>query len=323
MSLTLVVLVSRALRAAEGLEPLAITLDSPRIVIGRGEGCDVRLPDLGVSHRHASIRQRGPELVIVDEGSTNGTVVEGVRLGAQSPQTLRNGDKIRVGRVWLEVRMDASLPAPQPALAAEALALELVARGLVAQDEDGRPRIMVSDGPAAGSSLTLSDPSRRVVIGKAKEADLVIDDSALARRHVEVGQRGKEVVVRDAGAPSPALLDGTPLGRGDTVWRAGKLLTVGSSSLSLAHPALEALLEIERGEGERLRPEDVDEAPAEPEPTPSEPAAAEVAAPTPAPPPAVVRVDERAGWNLTDGAVVLVAIGVLAVSLVGLYWLFQ
>lgn len=322
MSLTLVVLVSRDLRAAEGLEPLAITLDSPRIVIGRGEGCDVRLPDLGVSHRHASIRQRGPELVIVDEGSTNGTVVEGISLGAQSPQTLRNGDKIRIGRVWLEVRIDASLAAAQPALAAEALALELVARGLVAQNEEGRPLITVNDGPGAGTTLALTDPSRRVVIGKAKEADLVIDDGALARRHVEVGQRGREVVVRDAGAPSPALLDGTPLGRGDTVWRVGKVLTVGPCNLSIAHPALEALLEIERGDDERLRPEDVDDAPAEPEPTPPEPST-EVAAPTPAPPPAVVRADDRAGWNLTDGAVVLVAIGVLAVSVVGLYWLFQ
>ena len=41
-------------------DPLpSITFDAPRVVLGRGEGTDVRLPDPSVSHRHASLRQRG------------------------------------------------------------------------------------------------------------------------------------------------------------------------------------------------------------------------------------------------------------------------
>ena len=60
MALTIV------LRAAGGegpkRDPMALTFDAPRVVIGRGEGCEVRLPDPSVSHRHASIRQRGAVL---------------------------------------------------------------------------------------------------------------------------------------------------------------------------------------------------------------------------------------------------------------------
>ena len=69
MALTIVV------RSGDSDSPPSITFDAPRIVIGRGESCEVRLPDPSVSHRHASIRQRGSDYLVVDEGSTNGTFV--------------------------------------------------------------------------------------------------------------------------------------------------------------------------------------------------------------------------------------------------------
>src|SRR3954447_20325741 len=97
----------------EGAE-LSLTLDAPRLIIGRGEGCEVRLPDPSVSHRHASIRQRGTEYVVIDEGSSNGTFVGPVRLSAQAPRVLRHRDLIRVGRIWLEVRVEQALPTVNP-----------------------------------------------------------------------------------------------------------------------------------------------------------------------------------------------------------------
>ena len=45
--------------SSEAAPELSLAFDTPRLVIGRGDGCDVRLPDPSVSHRHASIRQRG------------------------------------------------------------------------------------------------------------------------------------------------------------------------------------------------------------------------------------------------------------------------
>jgi pSer/pThr/pTyr-binding forkhead associated (FHA) protein len=50
-------------------EALRLTFDAPRIVIGRSDGCEVRLPDPSVSARHASIRSRGSEYLLVDENS--------------------------------------------------------------------------------------------------------------------------------------------------------------------------------------------------------------------------------------------------------------
>src|SRR5262245_23419289 len=110
MALTVVV------RSGDLPAPAAITFDAPRIVIGRGEGCEVRLPDPSISHRHASIRQRGTDYVIIDEGSTNGTFVGPVRLSAQAPRMIRSGELIRVGRVWLEVRIEHTAISPNPQL---------------------------------------------------------------------------------------------------------------------------------------------------------------------------------------------------------------
>src|SRR5262249_5035608 len=84
MALTIVI------RSGDTRTRAQITFDAPRVVIGRGDGCEVRLPDPSVSHRHASIRQRGSEYVLIDEGSSNGTFVGPVRLSAQAPRVIRH-----------------------------------------------------------------------------------------------------------------------------------------------------------------------------------------------------------------------------------------
>ena len=59
-------------------------LAKPRVILGRGAGCDIQLPDSEVSRRHAMLEIRGEEATISDLGSTNGTYVEGVRIESTS-----------------------------------------------------------------------------------------------------------------------------------------------------------------------------------------------------------------------------------------------
>jgi pSer/pThr/pTyr-binding forkhead associated (FHA) protein len=107
------------IRSGDLATPASITFDAPRIVIGRGEGSEVRLPDPSVSHRHASIRQRGSDYVVVDEGSTNGTFVGGVRLSPQAPRVVRHGELVRVGRVWLGLNIEPALATANPQAGAD------------------------------------------------------------------------------------------------------------------------------------------------------------------------------------------------------------
>jgi predicted component of type VI protein secretion system len=65
-----------------------------RVVLGRSRDADIRVADLNVSRKHAEVRQRGDECVVVDLGSTNGTLVNGKRV---ERARLREGDVITLG----------------------------------------------------------------------------------------------------------------------------------------------------------------------------------------------------------------------------------
>lgn len=68
-----------------------------KIVIGRGEDCDVILTETGVSRRHASIIAQGREHRLEDHGSSNGTLLNGQRLSGT--QSLSDGDTIQIAGV--------------------------------------------------------------------------------------------------------------------------------------------------------------------------------------------------------------------------------
>jgi len=73
-------------------------LAGPNMTVGRDTGRDIALSaDNTVSRTHARIAQEGGQVVVYDEGSSNGTFVNGMRLPAQAPQTLAPGDVVQFG----------------------------------------------------------------------------------------------------------------------------------------------------------------------------------------------------------------------------------
>lgn len=71
-----------------------------QVVIGRELPAALVIHDARVSRAHAMVERRGPVYVAGDLGSTNGTLVNGVRL--QGERVLQEGDKIVVGRTVLK-----------------------------------------------------------------------------------------------------------------------------------------------------------------------------------------------------------------------------
>ncbi len=72
-------------------------------VIGRGDQANLRLPDVGISRRHARLDFDGGQVVLTDLGSTNGTMVNGQRISAVA---LNPGDMIQIGTTTLTFRVD-------------------------------------------------------------------------------------------------------------------------------------------------------------------------------------------------------------------------
>jgi pSer/pThr/pTyr-binding forkhead associated (FHA) protein len=307
------------------------------------------------------------------EGSTNGTFLGRRRLAPHTPEPLRSGDRIRIGRVWLAIRVAPALVQGAPAAAARELALALVARGLAAQGEDASPRVVVIEGPDEGRALRLEEAGRPYVIGRAKDADLPLADQAAARRHAVVTRRGDHFLVRDLGAPGGAWLDGAPLSQADVPWRPSQILALGGTRLVCEHPAADALAELERCPDEPVRPGEALDPPggadagaetgtgaaagagagtvaatgagtgagagagtgagaatgtgagadagAATGAATGADAATGAGASAGAGEDAPLRREPSSGWGLTDAAVVLVALGVLGISIAGLVWL--
>lgn len=323
MALTVVI------RSGDTLAPAQITFDAPRVVIGRGEGCEVRLPDPSVSHRHASIRQRGTEYVVIDEGSSNGTFVGPVRLSAQAPRVLRHRDLIRVGRIWLEVRVEQALPTVNPQATTREIALGLVGAALTAQGEAVSARVRVEQGPDTGRELVMHDVERTYVIGRMPTADLPLADNDTSRRHVELKRVGQHIAARDLGSKNGSALGGKKLEPNrDTPWLPGQALELGKTTLALSDPLLEALRELETAADEPMRgdesvdpPRDIEE-PESPVWSGADPAAAAplVEVPKRSNVPSAREPRKVGAADLVVGALALV---VLALSLLGLAWVLK
>ncbi|MBL8954837.1 MAG: FHA domain-containing protein [Myxococcaceae bacterium] len=67
-----------------------------RLTIGRSPDCDLVLHDPAISARHAAIAWDGERGTIQELGSSNGTYLNGIRLGSHA--SLRGGDAISFGR---------------------------------------------------------------------------------------------------------------------------------------------------------------------------------------------------------------------------------
>ena len=71
-----------------------------RLSVGRLPACEVALPwDSEVSRAHALLEQVGGAWTVEDRGSSNGTLVNAVRINR--PHVLHDGDVVRVGRTQL------------------------------------------------------------------------------------------------------------------------------------------------------------------------------------------------------------------------------
>ena len=87
--------------------------DIDQIVIGRSDPVTGSIPDVdlasydalnkGVSRSHALIVRREGSLNLVDQGSPNGTFLNGQKLIPQQPRILRDGDDVRLGHLALHV----------------------------------------------------------------------------------------------------------------------------------------------------------------------------------------------------------------------------
>ncbi len=141
------------------------SFDAPDVTIGRGAENDVVLYDPGVSRTHARIQLQGADYFLLDNGSANGTDLNGAII--QGATLLHEGDRIRLGPILFrfDARKAAAAPsdstritsapiAPKPPAAAEPRREETRVTAMPA--EQARPVAPRAGGTLAAESSPLA-----------------------------------------------------------------------------------------------------------------------------------------------------------------------
>ena len=94
----------------QGMTGRTFEVNVERTTVGRVEDNTFQIADPSVSSHHAEILLRGPELLVRDLNSTNGTFINGEKI---SEAVLKPGQILRFGQV--ELKIDDGSPVPAPA----------------------------------------------------------------------------------------------------------------------------------------------------------------------------------------------------------------
>jgi len=168
-----------------GEEVLRFALDRPRIVVGRGDRCDVVVPDPEVSRQQALVLVSG-DSAVVEDLSGKGTLVGGTRAERAS---LADGTEIALGQ-WRAIFRAQSASTEE----------ETEVRGTVAQPRaDGTERwqaaqIRLRQGDSESVHRLMGDG---FTLGKDPGNDLVLDDRFISGKHLRITRRGSRFLVLD------------------------------------------------------------------------------------------------------------------------------
>lgn len=239
-------------QATDRSEQFELRFDAAlRITVGRDPGCHVQLPDVSVSSNHATLVQEGEGYEVVDEGSTNGTRLNGKTVPAGQRRTLREGDSLLLGRALLKLSfspLEEKAPGLPPSTADMALAM--VRGSLLDSGTEVAVAIRVVVGPAAGLSVLVQD-DRTLRLGSASGSEILLP--GVAPQHARVAVRGGRLWVVDLGSHAGTQLNGRALDPNDSVlWTSGMRLAIGSHVLLMEDPVNSALQVVQSAPDEAI-----------------------------------------------------------------------
>jgi pSer/pThr/pTyr-binding forkhead associated (FHA) protein len=175
------------LLVAEGETEREFLIDKPSVVLGRALSNEIVLVDGRASRTHARFDWDGAVCSVNDLGSSNGTLVNGVRV---EKAALSPGDIVTIGdtRVRLEVEQpEAQLEALADEAPADIMQTVVAQRTIVmAVNNTSVPRLAIQ---ALGQTWEVELRDDSVSIGRAPTNDVVIDSEAVSREHARVQRR--------------------------------------------------------------------------------------------------------------------------------------
>ncbi len=242
-----------ALLIVEGADRGArLSIAVPEVEIGRGEETSaregrVRLRDRSVSARQARLGLERDGWVLEHLArAANPTLVNGE---AVSRRSIAPGDRIRMGRVILEVRLlaEATRPAGPAEEHTEIVRIDQSAEATTVLRAPvgvwGHLAVLEGPGRLGGSRFPLSGDV--VKVGRQADCDIVLLDPGVSRLHAELARDGERVLLRNRSGTNPTRRNGE-LVEGECV--------IGHGDEIILADAVRLRIELPRGSDEATLP---------------------------------------------------------------------
>ena len=170
------------------------------ITIGRAADNDIVIENLAVSRVHAIIKCENGRTFIDDQGSSNGTFVNDVRLQRAE---IMDRDMIAIGKHQLYF-YDSRADARRPSLADQDRTMLVSTPALEHCTLPAELRVI--KGRQKDESFALGEP--RMTIGRGDEADIKLADWFVSKLHAEIERRGDKYILRDLGSWRHTCING-------------------------------------------------------------------------------------------------------------------
>jgi len=220
-----------------------LTADTPEVRLGRQPTFELELPFPAVSAFHARLF-RGEsvhEWWLEDQGSTNGTWLDGQRLAPRRPVLIRGGQRMRVGSV--EILFEGWAPTVRGGQSTATIARRLISDLFGAVGNDA-PALTLEAGRAAPAVLRLTERERRYLAGRGDTCDLVIAGEQASREHAAFERRWEGVFVSDLGSRNGVVVNGAAITAPHRL-RDGETVQLGGVTLRLTDPEDRYLQQLE------------------------------------------------------------------------------
>jgi len=236
---------------AEATAEVVYQFDQSRVVIGRASTSDIWLPHAAVGRQHLTVQVKDVGYVVIDEGSTNGTFINGVRIPPQRPKRIKSGDIIEAGGFQIQVEVGVPTARSTSCIETGKLARNLY-RALTTDSEPPAASLLAVQGPDEGHSWQLPPPPARVLMGRDPECDIRLGDDDTSRRHLELTCDFRGHHVRDLSSKNGVKVNGRTF---EERWiEHGDEVSVGATTLQFSDPIGEAMHDVELGQDTVAQP---------------------------------------------------------------------
>ncbi|HTR43684.1 MAG TPA: FHA domain-containing protein [Pseudomonadales bacterium] len=209
-----------------------VTIAANPFVIGRAQNCSLPLDESLASREHVHIVFEGGSFWLVDQGSRNGTMLNGEKVTGK--KELRDGDEIVIGTthltfVWDKSGQDDEADDDKTRVASGIENEKAPGQAVVEKKDVGdiEVKLRITEGPLTGGFFRNWESP--LTIGRGLTNNVVLVDDAVSTAHAQIVQEGEDYFIQDLKSSNGTFLDGVKVQK--TKLSNGQKIKVGISTL--------------------------------------------------------------------------------------------